>query len=215
MKTMRASKAMKIMPLTKLFRRPSAHLSAPSRHRIRSSGSESACIRRTGPKTKDFARLGESGKRHRARLEAKVKRIVIGAGWGRSGTTSLAVNFQKQGGWRVTHEAGNTQSIDFCMAMKDSFSLRAMTSDRRVNHASKLKAAIALESCGAEVAGDISHVHSQIIEELLQTDDRVVVVFMHRKSDMPGWVDSVMRHHPQGGRVENFLLQGWGITAEE
>ena len=161
------------------------------------------------------ASLGESDKRHRARLEGKVKKIVIGAGWGRSGTTSLAVNFQKQDGWRVTHEAGNTKSIDYCEVMKDKFSLRELSSSRQKNRASEMKASIALDSCGAKVVGDVSHVHSQIPEEFLLADDRVVFVFVHRRSDVGGWVASVKRHNPSGGLVENLLLQGWGITAEE
>jgi hypothetical protein len=88
-----------------VVRRPAADLSRTSRCRLRKHLTEHPALRRTGPKLTPFARLSASGKKHRLRQQKAVKAIIIGAGWGRTGTTSFATNCQLQG-FDVTHEVG-------------------------------------------------------------------------------------------------------------
>jgi hypothetical protein len=88
-----------------VVRRPAADLSKTSRCRLRKHLTEHPALRRTGPKLTPFARLSASGKKHRLRQQKAVKAIIIGAGWGRTGTTSFATNCQLQG-FDVTHEVG-------------------------------------------------------------------------------------------------------------
>jgi hypothetical protein len=117
---------------------------------------------------------------------------------------------QRQG-FSVTHEAGNTHSINHRVSMKDQFSLRSVTTQIRARRAAAIIKDILSFGAGARVVGDVSHVHSQIMEELLAVDDRVKIVFQFRETE--AWVKSVLAHAPRTGLPETLLLQGWGIDS--
>ena len=141
-----------------------------------------------------------------------VETIVIGAGLGRCGTTNYAMNLQQQG-WAVSHEAGNTNALDYNEALKDRFNLRDGDAEHRELYATNFIKQLILSKPGKPaIVGDVSHVHSQIMGDFLKVDERVCVTFLHN-SDLDKWVASVVNHHPQGGRVETNLLAGRGIDA--
>ena len=146
-------------------------------------------------------------------MDATTETIIIGAGLGRSGTTGLAVNLQRQD-FAVSHEAGNGHSIDYRRTMKDHFSLAEQDEAARKKHASAIVADIVAAGRGESVVGDISWVHTQLAEELLQADKRVQVVFLYRK-DVAAWVKSVLLHAPKPGLPETIVLRGADIDARK
>ena len=192
------------------YLRPAARLSASRRGSLRASG-ESVCKRPRGPKPKLKAAVSDRAKRKRDQKLTNTERIIVGAGFGRCGTTNLAANLQNQG-FRVTHEAGNTNSVDYRRAVKDKFTLRSATPEVKARHAKALVADLLAFGAGARVVGDLSHVHSQVLQEVLDADERVHVAFQYRRCTRD-WLTSVLAHSPRPGLPETLLLRGWGIAS--
>ncbi len=136
--------------------------------------------------------------------------LLIGCGLGRCGTTSLSCNLQCQG-WRVTHESGNNHSPDYRASVQDRFGLAARPAKVRKAHAAKIIADILAFSAGGDLGGDVSWVHSQIMQELLEADPRVILVVLYRKN-AAAWLKSVAQHAPVPGRPETIVLKAEGIS---
>ena len=196
-----------------VLKKPAAAISPGHRSYLRDLEAESACKRPRGPKRKRLTSVSPRQVRRRKALDAKTRTIVIGAGLGRCGTTGLALNLQRQG-FAVTHEAGNTHSLDHRSTMKDHFALADQHKAGRHMRAAALVADIASAAEGASVAGDISWVHTQLAEEMLLADKRVEVVFLYR-DDVEAWVKSVVAHAPRPRLPETLVFRGAGIDASK
>ena len=199
------------LPLGK-FAASDGKVSRATRARLRRSGE--ACLRRTpGPKVKKgINKLSRSAfyKRRAKRLGTKV--IVAGAGPGRVGSTALAAHLQREG-FHVTHEAGNSRSVDFDpgTSVPDHFNLFAKPKKFKLLVANEKVLTWLDRASGASVVGDIGLSNTQHMEELLEADKRVVLVVQLR--DPGPFAASVIRALPRCGRVETGLMQARGITA--
>ena len=171
-----------------------------------------------GPKVKKgINKLSRSAfyKRRAKRLDTKV--IVVGAGPGRVGSTALAAHLQREG-FHVTHEAGNSRSVDFDpgTSVPDHFNLFAKPKKFKLLVANEKVLAWLDRASGASVVGDIGLSNTQHMEELLEADKRVVlvrVVLVVQLRDPGPFAASVIRALPRCGLVETGLMQARGITA--
>ncbi len=194
-------------------KRPAAVLGACSRRLARAAGNAAACQRPRGPKRSPVTEISARARHKREALAAQTKVIVMGVGMGRSGTMSLAVNLQRQDGWRVTHEAGNTHSMEWRPSMRDRFTLREQTPARRQAIAKNVINDVVAFAAGGAVAGDISWTHLELAKELLVADTRVHVVAQFR-DDISGWIKSV-EGHGRAGLPATLFMRGHGITAAD
>ena len=108
------------------FANKDANLSRQSPHRLRSEEKEAVEIRKPGPKLKKFSYLSRVAKTARLGTRARVQHIVIGFGTGRCGTSNMAANLDSfNGSAAVTHERGNTCSLDHGKGFTDKFCIAA------------------------------------------------------------------------------------------
>jgi hypothetical protein len=115
---------------------------------------------------------------------------------------------------RACAEAGNTTSADYRPSMKDKFAMKGWSPAMRRKAACRLVRDIATAGGGCKVTGDVSHVHTQLMPELLAADSRVHLVYHHR-ADQEAWLASVREIRPSPTFVEVNMLAGWGISSDQ
>lgn len=82
--------------------------------------------------------------------------------------------------WQV----GNTHSIDYMPALKDKFSIRQQSAEQRREFANRVVAFLQDHNkpwSGTGVVGDVSWVHTQYMREMLEANQKVVLVFQYRE----------------------------------
>ena len=82
--------------------------------------------------------------------------------------------------WQV----GNTHSIDYMPGLKDKFSIRQQSAEKRREFANRVVAFLQDRHkpwSGSGVAGDVSWVHTQYMREMLEANPKVVLVFQYRE----------------------------------
>ena len=155
--------------------------------------------------------LWKREQRDRRRSEL-LRWIVIGAGCGRCGSTCLAANLQAQQ-WDVSHEAGNSGSIDKRKGFHDRFTAHEKDDAYKKDQAQVMLRTLRENLRAQRVVGDISWANTPFAKALLDGDLRVRVVFQTRPP--AEWVKSHLRHHPKVSLWENHLLSAYGIRAAQ
>ena len=188
-----------------------AALQAPQRSKLRATGRLANPRARGRPrqaaKPKSRAGAWKRAQKDRARQQA-LQHIIIGAGVGRCGSTCLAANLQNQG-WDVSHEAGNSRSLDRRANFTDRFKLHCAPKSAKRTSADNMVEHLHTNPRAQAVVGDISWTNTPLAEAMLESDPRVRIVFQTRPPEQ--WVTSHLRHHARPGRWEGLVLRAYGI----
>ena len=186
-------------------------MQAPQRSKLRATGCLANLLARGRPRqaAKPTSRAGAWKRAHkdRARQQA-LQHIIIGAGVGRCGSTCLAANLQNQG-WDVSHEAGNSRSLDRRANFTDRFKLHCAPKSAKRTIADNMVEHLRTNPRAQAVVGDISWTNTPLAEAMLESDPRVRIVFQTRPPEQ--WVTSHLRHHARPGRWEGLVLGAYGI----
>ena len=186
-------------------------MQAPQRSKLRATGCLANLLARGRPRqaAKPMSRAGAWKRAHRDRARQQaLQHIIIGAGVGRCGSTCLAANLQNQG-WDVSHEAGNSRSLDRRASFTDRFKLHCAAKSAKRTIADKMVEHLRTNPRAQAVVGDISWTNTPLAEAMLESDPRVCIVFQTRPPEQ--WVTSHLRHHARPGRWEGLVLKAYGI----
>ena len=144
------------------FAASDGNVSRTTRWRMRVAGE--ACVKRKpGRKPKkSIKQLSRSAAFARKAKRRATRIIVVGAGPGRVGSTAVAAHLQREG-FYVTHESGNTKSVNFdkAAAVTDHFNLFAKPKEFKQSVADQKILNWLDRASGARVVGDISLTNTQ------------------------------------------------------
>ena len=136
-------------------------------------------------------------------------KILLGASVGRSGTTQMSMHCQKAGA-AVTHERCNPYSPHWNGELRDKFTLFSKPKQVKEKFVDKLLENITRESAGSSIVGDISHTHSQYMDEALKNPN---VILLAQTRQPESYATSCISFG-RTSRAETMLLRSRGITAK-